>query len=322
METGGKREDSERQLSFSVSFVPSCSGFSSFQLPYNPKGAPMKRRGFSLVELVVLLAMAGVLLGLVIPAVRSAQVAGVKKETIDNLKQLALACHNCNDAFKRLPPAFDQFGDMKFPASIYIHLLPYLEQANVYKIYRMEKGKGMDELVFRVYQTGDDPSTGKKEGIVNFAANLRVFTTKGNQTKYDKNMPALAAVEPGQPSIPRTFRDGTSNTILFATKYGHCGQGGSRYAAAPNTAFAPFFGQNAAKVKAHPSDKTATFQLRPGKGDCCTSPLMAQSFTKAGIQAALADGSVRTVSANLSPQTWNAALQPNDGQVLGRDWDN
>src|SRR5262249_42773133 len=152
---------------------------------------------------------------------------------------------------------------------------------------------------FGVYLSQDDPSIRKDEGkdkrtggnlgIVNFPANLRVFTTKGNQTEYNKNMPALGALEPGQPSIPRTFTDGTSNTILFATKYGKCGNGGSRYAGAPNTAFAPLFGQNAAKVKAHPSDKTATYQLRPGKDDCCTSPLMAQSFTKAGIQVGLAD---------------------------------
>jgi len=283
----------------------------------------MKRYGFSMIELILVLAMAGVILGLLLPAVHSAQVAGRGKETINNLKQLALACHSCNDTYKGMPPAFDKFGAMKFPASIYIHLLPYLDQTNVYKMYLREKGKGMDDLVFRIYLAQDDPSAGKDEGkgIVNFPANLRVFTTKGNEAEYDKNMPALAAVEPGRPSIPRTFTDGTSNTILFATKYGKCGTGGSRYAAAPNTGFAPFFGQNAAKVKSHPSDKTATFQLRPGKTDCCTSPLMAQSFAKTGIQVALADGSARTVSANLTPHTWNAALQPNDGQVLGRDWE-
>jgi hypothetical protein len=47
---------------------------------------------------------------------------------------------------------------------------------------------------------------------------------------------------------------------------------------------------------------------------------MAHSFTLPGIDVALADGSVRLVTARVSPQTWNAAMHPSDGQVLGNDW--
>src|SRR5262249_22405247 len=124
----------------------------------------MKRRGFSLVELMVVVAIASVSLCLLLPAVHSAQVAGVKKENINNLKKLGMACHSCNDSYKRMPPSFDKFGDIEFPASIYIHLLPFLEQANVYKVYRQEKGKGLDDLVFGVYLSQDDPSIRKDEG--------------------------------------------------------------------------------------------------------------------------------------------------------------
>jgi hypothetical protein len=134
-------------------------------------------------------------------------------------------------------------------------------------------------------------------------------------------MAALGKTEAGRASLPKTFRDGTSNTILFATKYGFCGEnGGSRYASAPSTRTAAFFGQNHAQVKAHPSDKTATFQLRPEGKECCTNPLMAQSFTKAGMPVGIGDGSVRIVSPDLTARTWNCAVQPNDGQVLGPDW--
>ena len=35
---------------------------------------------------------------------------------------------------------------------------------------------------------------------------------------------------------------------------------------------------------------------------------------------AMADGSVRGVSANVSQVTWQTALTPNDGLVLGSDW--
>ena len=125
-------------------------------------------------------------------------------------------------------------------------------------------------------------------------------------------MPALGAIEPGSAAIPRSFLHGTSNTFVFATKYSICGEGGSGYAADPTSPWAAFFGQNAAETTAHPSDPRATFQLAPGKGECLTSPLMAQSFTRAGILLACADGSVRLARPPLRVEIWNMAVQPND----------
>jgi hypothetical protein len=133
-------------------------------------------------------------------------------------------------------------------------------------------------------------------------------------------MPPLGPVEPGNQAIPRTFADGTSNTIVFVTKLAVCGDGGSRYAAAPDSAFAAYFGQNAAQKKADPADPRATFQMQPGPGQCLTTPLMAQSMSQTGLSVALADGHVLVVSPNLSPRTWNLLVQPNDGMELGDDW--
>ena len=68
----------------------------------------MKRSGFSLVELMVVMFIAAVLLGLLLPAVRSAQIAGEDRQTVNNLKQVTLAMHGANDAYNQLPPAFDK----------------------------------------------------------------------------------------------------------------------------------------------------------------------------------------------------------------------
>jgi hypothetical protein len=38
------------------------------------------------------------------------------------------------------------------------------------------------------------------------------------------------------------------------------------------------------------------------------------------MQVALADGSVRTLSAGMAPATWAAALTPNGGEILTNDW--
>jgi len=281
------------------------------------------RTGFSLVDLILVLAMGTVLLGLLLPAVYSAQQAQVNRQTMNDLKQIGLACHASNDVYRKLPPAFDAFTQSKQPMSVHVYLLPFIEQDALYK--KFINDEKVSDVKVMTFIAPDDPSSDKQElaGVQNLAANLRVFSNKGMKTKYDADMPPLGKTEPGNASIPRTFRDGTSNTMLFATKYGFCGEdGGSRYGSAPNTKTAAFFGQNHAQVKAHPSDKTATFQLRPEGKECCVSPLMAQSFTKAGIPVGIADGSVRVVSAALSTETWNAAVQPNDGMALGADWNN
>ena len=292
----------------------------------------MKRTGFSLVELVVVVFITAVLLGLVLPAVRSAQDAGDEKQTMNNLKQLSLSTHSCNDVFKKLPPAFDKFGQLQKPVSVHVHLMPYIEQDNLYKTFlkdfnkAKEDGKGDTKAkVAPQFISPMDPSAAKKDtgGIQNCAANLRVFAESGSKTKFNENMPALKAVEPGAAAhIVRAIPDGTSNTISFVTKYGYCGEnGGSRYAAAPNTKYAAFFGQNAATKKADPADSKATFQLNPDAKQCLSTPLMGQSFTKKGIQIGMFDGSARTVSPNVSAETWNRAVQPNDGLELGKDWE-
>jgi prepilin-type N-terminal cleavage/methylation domain-containing protein len=284
----------------------------------------MKRTGFSLVELIVVVCIAAVLLGVVLPAVHSAQKDAVDKQTKNNLQQMSLSTHSCNDVFKKLPPAFDKFGQLKYPVSVHVHLMPYIEAENIYRTF-LEEGKGDTKAkVAAPFISPIDPSAVKKdkEGIQNCAANLRVLADSGFKTKYNENMPALKAVEPGSASIPRTFQDGTSNTIAFVTRYGYCGEdGGSRYAAAPNTKYAAFFGQNAATKKADPADPKATFQLNPDAKQCLSTPLMGQSFTKKGLLVSMFDGSARTVSPNVSAETWNCAVQPNDEKVLGKDWD-
>ncbi len=275
-------------------------------------------------ELVIFLLIGLVVFGLAISWVHRTRVRDGwgRVQVQNNFKQLSLACYSCNDTFKRLPPAFDKFGQMEFPASVHVHLLPFIEQDLLYKKYLAQEGKGEEAASFIIptFIQREDESQNRGAGIQNLAANLRVFAEKGVDTKFDANMPALAGIEPGNSAIPRTFADGTSNTILFAAKYGQCQEGGSRYAAAPNSAFAAFFGQNAARKKAHPMDPTATFQAQPAADQCLTTPLMAQSMAQAGLQVGLADGSGRMINLDMSPRTWNLLVQPNDGLEPGDDW--
>lgn len=98
------------------------------------------RRGFTLVELLVVIAIIGILVGLLLPAVQQIREAARRTQCTNNLKQLGLAAHNYESAFKRFPPGFiggyqeaiDGWDATDYTANCYISnlilLLPYLEQ--------------------------------------------------------------------------------------------------------------------------------------------------------------------------------------------------
>lgn len=92
-----------------------------------------RRIGFTLVELLTVIAIIGIVVSLLLPAVQSAREAGRRTQCVNQLKQIALATHNYHDTFGRLPPG-DSDGTYA-GASAFCRILPFLEQGNSYALY-------------------------------------------------------------------------------------------------------------------------------------------------------------------------------------------
>jgi prepilin-type N-terminal cleavage/methylation domain-containing protein len=90
------------------------------------------RRGFTVIELLVVTAIAAVLIGLLLPAAQRARETASRTKCLNNLKQLGLGLHIYVDTFAVFPPAgYYPAGHTEDPWSAQARLLPYLEQANL-----------------------------------------------------------------------------------------------------------------------------------------------------------------------------------------------
>ena len=91
---------------------------------------PARRRGFTLVELLVVISIIALLMGLLLSAVQRVREAAARTACANNLKQIGLAMHHFHDDHGQLPSFTTDGPDA---ATWAVEILPYIEQGNLYR---------------------------------------------------------------------------------------------------------------------------------------------------------------------------------------------
>jgi prepilin-type N-terminal cleavage/methylation domain-containing protein/prepilin-type processing-associated H-X9-DG protein len=159
-------------------------------------GALRRRRAFTLVELLVAIAIIGVLIGLLVPAVQKVREAAARSQCINNLKQIGLAMHHYHGAHGRFPPGNKIF----WGAGWAVYLLPYLEQGPMY---------GQLDLTKPVGSSGPWSLVPNWKKLQNFQAPVYVCPSSP--------LPALAETDPGDNGPGNWQQVGNYAAIMGAT---------------------------------------------------------------------------------------------------------
>jgi prepilin-type N-terminal cleavage/methylation domain-containing protein/prepilin-type processing-associated H-X9-DG protein len=101
-----------------------------------------RSRGFTIVELLIVIAIIGVLVALLLPAIQAAREAARRTSCVNNLRQIGVALTTYHDTFLTLPAAVsDSWGGSPQLHSWAVFILPYVEESRLYALYSFPAGQ-------------------------------------------------------------------------------------------------------------------------------------------------------------------------------------
>lgn len=310
-----------------------------------------RRDGFTLIELLVVIAIIAVLIGLLLPAVQKVREAAARTQCQNNLKQIGLAFHSYSDVIKALPdggrdgrpagqPSItccswdDQQWSTKNAAGQMddrtgfnwrYQILPYVEQGPLYDtVSRATLYATPVKLMY--CPTRRAPTVYGSSARSDYAGNAGTTAMSSNSNGVVVHPTGSAKVE------LQRISDGTSNTVMVAEKWLHPNQHGRD--GGDNESWVNA-GWDECVVRSgggtftytHPTTNTSVTIPRTPKPDIeapnpASGSVWNQQFGSShvgGMNALMADGSVRVINFNIDPTVWAGACSRNGGEATQLD---
>ena len=220
-----------------------------------------RRDGFTLVELLVVIAIIAILIALLLPAVQAAREAARRTQCMNNFKQIGIAAHNYHAADGKFPlgelyvhTAWNPENlDQYYAKGWAVRILPYMEQIELGNLFGVENGifgiygpNQIDLGLKRIaqYLCPSDP----QDELMGVGSNANTYKNHSNGIMFYKTnvggvVDSISSWKPGNglgqcPLIDgdgmmlnvfsvkiRDVFDGTSNTLMIGELTG--GESGS-----------------------------------------------------------------------------------------------
>jgi hypothetical protein len=280
--------------------------------------------GRSLLEILVAIAIVGLLIGFVANAIQSTRAAAVRVQSSNNLRQIILGVHQYADQQSGqitgltktvLPKKF-----LYTEQSLWWVILPWTYgQRTISGDSTHEQMAEFFHPVVKVYQSPGDPT---------FNINPVMIGTPA-RCSYVLNMMAID----GGLSIPFTFQDGTGSTICVSESYYYKPSPeffySYTYIFGPPIPAEPYGRRRATFADAGWNDAVPvtvnnrttcsvpglTFQVNPALESL--DHRIPQTPFAAGLPVAMFDGSVRTLSPRIAETVFWSLVTPAGGEVVG-----
>lgn len=293
-------------------------------------------RGFTLVELLVAIAIIGILISLLLPAVQAAREAARRMQCQNNLKQIVLAMHNFENTFGHLPYG-DRLNDTNTKkVGPGVQILPYVEQSALHDEYDWSINwydPGNSDVVRTKLSVFFCPST--PGGARLFSADEKGIAFTAAATDYmapsgvGKNEKAFVEASYGMtihddkamltkkvkaPNHLRDTTDGLSNSLMYTECAGKpdvwCN---GRKTGGTN--FKTGWASHATGFDPKMFVPGGCSGIGPCSVNCCNDQAV-YAFHPGGANAGFGDGSVRFLNETIAPDVFVSVLTRANGEVV------